>query len=160
MKLKCVIKVLFLFFPANFLIAQQGALGAGFAGANAWFIEAAYIEDTTISIHLGYSAQPSGASGKYEDVQLSNYGRTIDGSGDYYTSIDLGAGYVFRRTVWTTAGISFGTKSHYTQYLDHRFTDDHYYMTNLSLVLGEQLASFSRIIWQSFCDSIVSLHLG
>ena len=60
---------------------------------------------------------------------MSNYGRTVDGTGTYYTSFDLGVGYFVTPQIWITGELSIGTRSIYTQYIDHRFTGDHYYLT-------------------------------
>jgi hypothetical protein len=128
--MKLCVPILLILFILNPLqaFAQHLALGAGITTSSSYCIEGSYITDNSVSFHLGYSTTWSDAKGKKVNAQLWNYGRTVDGQGEFFSSFDLGMGYIIKKSIWLSGEISIGNKSHYIQYLDHRFTGDHYYM--------------------------------
>lgn len=78
--------------------------------------------------HLGFSLQKGGQIGSQVDERKSNYGLTTNGSGDYFTSVDLGYSRVIKEKFTIHPELSIGTRKYYTNYVDNRFTGDGYHM--------------------------------
>lgn len=66
--------------------------------------------------------------GKEVENQLANYGQTTDGSGESFFSIDLGYGRVIKQKWIVDGELSIGSNSHYTNFIDRRFSDDGYHI--------------------------------
>lgn len=78
--------------------------------------------------HLGFSLQQGDQVGRQIDERKSNYGLTTDGSGDYFTSVDLGYSRVIKEKFTVHPEVSIGTRKYYTNYVDNRFSGDGYHM--------------------------------
>ena len=74
------------------------------------------------------SFKTSKARGKEVTEQEPNYGRTVDETGDYFTTYDFSIGYYLTTQIALSAELSFGQKKYYTSYIDNRFTDGGYHM--------------------------------
>jgi hypothetical protein len=65
--------------------------------------------------------------GEAVDEILSNYGRTKDGTGDYFYSVDLGYGRIIKDKFIIEGELSIGQKNYYTNYIDNRFKGGGYH---------------------------------
>lgn len=79
---------------------------------------------------LGFSGQDGGQKGKRVGEQLANYGRTITGSGQFLSSVDIGYGRAVVRNLIVEAEVSLGWRTYYTNYVDGRFNGGGYYLVN------------------------------
>lgn len=77
---------------------------------------------------VGMSFKPGSPRGKAVSNQLSNYGRTTDGSGSYFFTFDLGYGKIVKERILLDGELSFGGTFYYTNYLDGRFNGGGYHI--------------------------------
>jgi len=112
--------------PINAYSQQFGFL-LGYSTSEAIIVGGHLISDN-ILYRFSVSFETSKARGKEVTEQEPNYGRTVDETGDYYTTYDFSVGYFITRQVTVSAELSFGQKKYYTSYIDNRFTDGGYHM--------------------------------
>lgn len=86
----------------------------------------------------------TGKRGEAVDEILSNYGRTKDGTGDYFFTVDLGYGRIFKEKFTLEGELSIGQKSYYTNYIDNRFNGGGYHFVDKveTIVGGGILAGY------------------
>jgi hypothetical protein len=111
--------------------SQSFGLLLGYASSDA-FVAGGQVINNHFLYRFSVSFEPSSAKGQEVSEQKSNYGRTVEGSGDYFTTYDLGLGYYITTKMTVTAEISIGRKKYYTSYIDNRFTDGGYYLIDKS----------------------------
>ncbi|MBK8946449.1 MAG: hypothetical protein IPM32_14430 [Ignavibacteriae bacterium] len=109
------------------VFSQGFGFGLGYSTSNALFGDVCYISDKS-SFHIGYTSESNDAVGKLVSEQKSNYGRTISGTGEYFSSFDLGYGYEVIEKVRLNIEISFASKNYYSNYVDRRFDGGGYHM--------------------------------
>ena len=119
--------VLFLMLMSSYIVGQNYGVSLGYSSSEAVFGDIFYTQDVN-SFHIGYTYKSSNAKGKEISEQKSNYGKTIDGTGSYYTSVDLGYGYLLLEKLRVNVELSFSTKKYYTNYVDGRFSGGGYHM--------------------------------
>ncbi|MBD3616652.1 MAG: hypothetical protein HUJ22_08765 [Gracilimonas sp.] len=120
----------------NLVKAQSFGVGAGFGTSSSMFVDLFYLENSN-SFHLGFSYQFSDTRGKLVSEQKSNYGRTVDGTGEYFWTLDFGYGHNVISELTINGEISLGSLNEYTNYLDGRFNGGGYHMIDqASLVAG------------------------
>jgi len=117
-------------FPFNSYPQSFGLL-LGYATSDA-FIAGGYVINNNFLYRFSISFEPSAAKGKEVTEQKENYGRTVEGTGDYFTTYDLSVGYYFTPELNISGEISIGRKKYYTSYIDNRFTDGGYHMIDQS----------------------------
>jgi hypothetical protein len=116
--------------------AQKIGLGVAYATSNALAVDFLLRQENNL-FRLGGSLQFSDRRGKEVENQLSNYGQTIDGTGEYFLTIDLGYGRVVKDNWTIDTELSIGSNRHYTNYIDHRFNGDGYHIvTNKESIVG------------------------
>jgi len=107
--------------------AQDFGIVLGYASSNA-LIAGGHIINNNFLYRFCVSLEPSDTKGEEVLEQKPNYGRTIESSGDYFTSYDIGLGYYISPKMTITGEISVGQKKYYINYSDNRFTDGGYHM--------------------------------
>jgi hypothetical protein len=116
--------------------AQRFGVGFAYATSNAINIEVLYAKENN-SFKLGASYKLANTRGKLVNEQLSNYGRTVDGTGKYFVTIDLGYGKTIKNKIQIDGELSLGSSNHFTNYIDNRFTGGGYHMlTKTEFVAG------------------------
>ncbi len=106
---------------------QNFGIGLGFSTSNAFFGDVFYSINKS-SFHIGYTSESNDATGKEVSVQKWNYGRTISGTGNYFSSVDLGYGYNIYKSIKVNIEMSIATQRQYTNYVDRRFKGGGYHM--------------------------------
>lgn len=107
--------------------SQYFGISGGYSDSKAFFGDVFYAINEN-SFHLGYTSQSNDATGKEVSEQKSNYGRTVSGTGDYFTSVDLGYGYLLFEKLRLNLELSIATQKYYTNYIDGRFEGGGYHM--------------------------------
>jgi hypothetical protein len=107
--------------------SQDFGVVIGYASSNALIAGGHVIHDNFL-VRFCVSLEPSDVKGEEVSEQKSNYGRTIEGSGDYFTTYDIGLGYYLTPKMTITGEISLGQKKYYINYSDNRFTDGGYHL--------------------------------
>jgi hypothetical protein len=107
--------------------AQHFGFLLGYSTSEAIIVGGHLINDN-ILYRFSVSFEISDARGKEVTEQQPNYGRTIDGTGDYFTTYDFSVGYYITEQITLCGELSFGQKKYYTSYLDNRFSDGGYHM--------------------------------
>lgn len=135
--MKVFLTLIFLFLLVTFQInGQTFGIGIAYATSNSLNGEFQYISNLN-TFKLGFSYQMADTRGEPVDEQLPNYGRTTDGSGEYFTLVDLGYGRILQDKFTIDAELSIGTNNYYTNYLDGRFNDGGYHLiTEKETALG------------------------
>ena len=118
---------LFLFILISNSFAQNFGASLGYSTSNAFFGDVFYSVNKS-SFHIGYTSESNNASGEEVSEQKSNYGKTISGTGDYFSSFDLGYGYNIFENVKVNIELSFASKKIYKNYVDGRFSGGGYHM--------------------------------
>lgn len=103
----------------------------GYASSNA-LIAGGHVIDNNFLYRFCVSLKPADTKGEEVPEQKPNYGRTIEGRGDYFTSYDVGLGYYMTPNLTITAEISLGRRKYYTNYMDNRFKDGGYHLIDKS----------------------------
>ncbi len=130
---KCLLIILILSPSLN---AQDLGITFGGATSSSLFLDLFYKKNSD-SFHIGFSGELSDTKGELVSEQKPNYGRTENGSGTYFFTIDLTYGYHFKNRVSTYAELSIGSDNDYTNYIDGRFKEGGYYLiTNREPILG------------------------
>ncbi|RJP61088.1 MAG: hypothetical protein C4539_20405 [Ignavibacteriales bacterium] len=120
-------KIIVFLFLSTYCIAQSLGISFGFSTSNSIFGDVFYLKDKS-SFHFGYSSEINNATGKEVSEQKSNYGRTTNGRGNYFSSFDFGYGYNIYSNIRMNVEISFASRKYYTNYIDGRFTGGGYHM--------------------------------
>lgn len=107
--------------------AQHFGFLFGYSSSKAIIAGGHYIQNDFL-YRFSISFETSDARGKEVTEQESNYGRTIDETGDYFTTYDFCVGYYITKRITVSGELSFGQKKYYTSYIDNRFTDGGYHM--------------------------------
>ncbi|HYX05909.1 MAG TPA: hypothetical protein VE912_04170 [Bacteroidales bacterium] len=115
--------------------SQNLGLGVGFSSEKAALLEFSFKNKLQI-YSLGFSYQFTDTRGKLVSEQKSNYGRTKDGTGTFFWTIDAGAGYYLTQKFSLKAEISVGATNDYTNYIDHRFNGDGYHIIDKSKIIA------------------------
>ena len=105
-------------------------IGIGIAGAasGSMNLELSYLDNADNFFKLGMTYQFSDTRGKLVPEQLPNYGKTQDGYGDYFLTVDFGYGKVLKEKITVDAEISAGSKNSYENYIDNRFNGGGYHL--------------------------------
>lgn len=119
----------------NPLRAQDLGMSLGYGTSTSGLIDVFYQKNQN-SLHMGFSYQFSGARGKPVRKQKTNYGRTTDGTGEYFWTIDFGYGYHIKEKVSINGEISIGALNEYTNYLDKRFNGGGYHLIDESTIIA------------------------
>ena len=103
----------------------------GYASSNA-LIAGGHVIDNKFLYRFCVSLKPADTKGEEVQEQKPNYGRTIEGIGDFFTTYDIGLGYYLTPNMTITGEISLGRKKYYINYFDNRFTDGGYHLIDRS----------------------------
>ena len=116
--------------------AQTFGVGISYATSNTFNAELQYLNNDN-TFKLGFSLENADTRGKLVDKQLSNYGRTVDGTGEYFITVDLGYGRILNDVITLDGEISIGSMNLYTNYIDQRFNGGGYHLiTNKETIAG------------------------
>jgi hypothetical protein len=107
--------------------AQSFGVDLGYSTSEAYIVGGHLISDNFL-YRFTVSFQSSATKGAEVSEQKSNYGKTVEGRGDYFISYDFGFGYVIAPKISLTAEISLAGRKYYTNYIDNRFADGGYHM--------------------------------
>jgi hypothetical protein len=121
----------------------------GYATSNALMVGGHLIQQKFL-YRLCVSFEPSDAKGEEVTEQKPNYGRTIEGGGDYFTSYDFAMGYYLTQKMTISGEISIAQKRYYTNYIDNRFSDGGYHMIDKSETLFGFGLSAGYIFYSGF----------
>jgi hypothetical protein len=111
--------------------AQNFGIVLGYSSKDA-FIAGGHFINNNFLYRFSVSFEPSAAKGQEVSEQKENYGRTVEGTGDYFTTYDLSVGYYVTPKLTLSSEFSIGRKKYYTSYIDNRFTDGGYHMIDKS----------------------------
>lgn len=105
-------------------------IGIGLAGATSGSmnIELSYLDNTDNFFKLGMTYQFADTRGKLVPEQLPNYGKTQDGIGEYFLTIDFGYGKVFKEKFLLDIELSAGSENSFQNYIDNRFNGGGYHL--------------------------------
>lgn len=124
--------------------------GLAYATSNAMNLEMLYLKDGN-NFKVGFSLQFSDTRGKQVDEQLSNYGRTVDGIGEYFVTVDFGYGKTIKQRIQLDGELSVGALNYYTNYIDNRFNGGGYHMiTNKEVAFGVGLTA-GYLVREDWC---------
>ena len=116
--------------------AQSFGIGIAYATSNAFNAEFEYLNNSN-TYKFGFSFQNADTRGKLIDEQLPNHGKAVDGTGEYFSSLDLGYGKILNDVITIDGEISIGSMNSYTNYIDNRFKGGGYHLiTNKKTVAG------------------------
>ena len=104
---------------------QGFGIGVSYGQANSVSADLYYF-NTVHQFHLGYCMQTSDARGNPVDDPAS-HGGTIESTGSYFYSVDMGYAYYLTENIPVEAIISVGRKCYYTNYLDSGFSAGGYH---------------------------------
>lgn len=121
---------LVLLFP-SISYSQNFGIVFGYSTSNAIIAGGHLIHDNFL-YRFCVSFESSDAKGKEVSEKKPNYGQTIDGTGDYFTSYDLGLGYYITPQITIAGEISLCQREFFINYIDNRFTDGGYHMIDKS----------------------------
>lgn len=121
---------------------KKFGLGVGLGFNNALALDMSYYKGKN-GFSIGYTRELHYPEGKAADSQLSNYGRTVKGTGTFYGTVDLGYHRVLNPKLSIAAELSLGSRSYYTDYSDERFSAGGYYLVNNTKSLAGVGASAS-----------------
>jgi hypothetical protein len=107
--------------------AQKFGIGIAYATSNAFNGELQYLNNNN-SLKLGFSLEIADTKGKLVDEQLPNYGRTVDGTGEYFMTLDLGYGRILKDVITIDGEISIGSMNSYINFIDNRFNGGGYHL--------------------------------
>ncbi|SFU18965.1 hypothetical protein SAMN04489724_0070 [Algoriphagus locisalis] len=125
-----------------FLSSFGQKVGIGLAGASSGSMnmELLYMDKTKNIFKLGMTYQFADTRGKLVPEQLSNYGKTQDGNGEYFLTIDFGYGKIFKEKFLLDIELSAGSENSFQNYIDNRFNGGGYHLiTSKNTVLGAGL---------------------
>lgn len=130
--MKKILTFLTFVFFLNFTYGQTGfGFDIGFATSKSALFDIKYFKNKN-AFSLGLTYQFNDTKGKKVTEQLSNYGRTVDGTGNYFYTVDFGYTRILTDKFSLTGELSVGGRNLYTNYIDNRFTDGGYYMVDKS----------------------------
>jgi hypothetical protein len=118
--------VTFILLMSQSVNAQSFGLSIGGSTSPSFTMDG-YITKGMESYHLGLSYKFSNRTGKAVSEQLPNYGRTVDGTGDYFWTMDFIYGYWFKDLA-VFGEIGAGEIVDFTNYEDNRFNGGGYHM--------------------------------
>lgn len=148
-RLKLYFFLISFFISINIGYTKQIGFGVGYCSENAILLNLNYKNDLQI-YSFGYNIQSSDTRGKLVSEQKSNYGKTIDGNGSYFWTIDVGIGYYLTKIISIQAELSIGSLEDYTNYMDRRFKDNGYHMIDNS----ETIIGIGALIGYDFSKNI------
>ena len=119
-------------FYSLFSQAQKGLTASlGYAIKGAFIMDFGYTAGKNL-FFINCDLYKSGYIGPRIDDQSPNYGLSKSGEGDYTQSYGLGYGRSIKEKILLSGQISFGSKGHYINYIDNRFSEDGYHMVTSS----------------------------
>lgn len=119
-----------LIFLSQISFGQRIGIGIAGATSGSMNLELSYLDNANNFFKLGMTYQFSDTRGKLVSEQLPNYGKTQDGYGDYFLTVDFGYGKVLNEKIMLDAEISAGAKNSYENYIDNRFNGGGYHLIN------------------------------
>ncbi len=121
-------KLVCLFILVNSIVLPQNiGMSLSYSTSNAFAGDLFYTFKNS-SFHLGYTSKLNDTRGKEVSDPKPNYGKTVSGHGEYFTSVDIGYGYLISSIIRVNIELSVASKKTYTNYVDGRFTDGGYHM--------------------------------
>lgn len=130
--------LLSLFMPlifANSVKAQDWGMSIAYGTSSSIYADFFYVNNDN-AFHLGGTYQFTDTKGKLVNEQKSNYGRTVDGTGEYFWSIDFGYGRYLTENLSLNGELSIGALNNFKNYIDNRFNGGGYHMIESSDITG------------------------
>ena len=144
-----LLSICLILFVPSVSYSQDFGFVLGYATSNALMVGGHLIQQKFL-YRFCVSFEPSDAKGEEVTEQKPNYGQTIEGGGDYFTSYDLSVGYYVTQKMTLSGEISIAEKRYYTNYIDNRFTDGGYHMIDKSETLFGFGLSAGYIFYSGF----------
>jgi len=138
--MKSLLLLLFFAMPL-FMYGQTESIGfsIGYNSSRSADLDINYRKNKN-RFHIGGTLGQGGAKGKKVKERLPNYGGTIIGNGDYITTFDIGYSRYFTKKINVKADFSVGTRNHYNNYRDGRFSGGGYhYVYEKEAIVGAGL---------------------
>ncbi|MDX1640128.1 MAG: hypothetical protein R3220_00425 [Balneolaceae bacterium] len=121
-------------FIAKETSAQSWRMSIGYGTSSA--IHADFFKKDMNSFHIGGSYQFADTRGKLVQERKANYGREIDGTGQYFWGVDLGYGRFLTEKISINGEVSVGSQNDFTNYLDGHFNGGGYHLVNSSEIVA------------------------
>ena len=151
MKVLSKISLFLIIFHATINNSFSQGIGFGISYGTAQVIGGEFVFMSKKNIFLfGASIQLSNKKGEAVDNQLPNYGRTVDGEGEYFLTIDLGYGKVIGEKFTVEVSVSLGQNYRYTNYIDNRFSSGGYHLVEEENFVGGIGANIGYMISNNF----------
>jgi len=146
-----LVPIMFVFFNS---FGQKIGIGLAGASSGSMNMELSYMDRSNNFFKLGITYQFADTRGKLVYEQLPNYGKTQDGVGEYFLTVDFGYGKVFKEKYLLNLELSAGSENSYENYIDNRFNGGGYHLiTSKQTIVGagvdagylinEQLTAFA-----------------
>jgi hypothetical protein len=140
MRVRIFLTIVPLMFLAYCSFGQKIGIGLAGATSESMNVELSYLVNSGNFFKLGTTFQFADTRGKLVPEQLPNYGRTPDGIGEYFLTVDFGYGKVFKEKVLVDVELSAGSENSYQNYLDNRFNGGGYHLiTSKRTIIGAGL---------------------
>lgn len=144
-----LLSILTLLIFANSAKAQNWGLGIGYGTSSSIHADFSYLSNQNV-FHIGGTYQFSNTKGKLLSEQGPNHGRTVDGRGQYFWTIDFGYGRYLTEKLSVHGELSVGAVNDFTNYVDNRFSGGGYHMIDSTEITG----GIGANVGYGFSDSV------
>lgn len=132
-----LVPIMFFFFSS---FGQKIGIGLAGATSESMNLELSYLDNSGNFFKLGTTFQFADTRGKSVPEQLPNYGKTPDGNGEYFVTVDFGYGKIFKEKFLLDVEVSAGSENLYQNYRDNRFNGGGYHLiTSKQTIIGAGL---------------------
>lgn len=129
--------------------AQKWGIGIGYGTSSSIHVDFSYLSNQNV-FHIGGTGQFSNSKGKLLSEQGPNHGRTVDGRGQYFWTVDFGYGRYLTERLSVHGELSVGAVNDFTNYVDNRFSGGGYHMVDSTEITGGVGAN----VGYGFSDSV------
>lgn len=152
--IKNLLIIIALLSSLNLKAQQSFGFGIGMAATNSMLLDIKYYINKN-AFSIGYTYEFNDSNGKLIENQLPNHGRSISGTGEFFSSVDVGYSRSLFEKLYLSAELSIGSNKSYTNYIDRRFTSGGYHMINNS---EETLGYGGKVTY--FITPIIGIYSG